>query len=107
MGGEMSIPYREFKARLAHHSCAHRTTPARTLTRRPGAPAPAWQGVCEQIFLCLRRRPSFFATLLLALVPDVQAEQVATWEFSIDDLHREIVHRFMPGLSDPEAAASP
>jgi len=75
MGGEMSIPYRDFK------------------------------GVCEQIFLCLRRRPSFFATLLLALVPEAGSENVSEWEFSIDDLHREIVHRFMPGLSDPEAAS--
>merc|ERR1712100_874483 len=83
MGGEMSIPYRAFHQ------------------------------VCELIFLCLRRRPSFFATLLLALVPDASSEEnvsdwastTATPEFNIDDLHREIVHRFMPGLSDPEAAA--
>jgi len=75
MGGEMSIPYRAFHQ------------------------------VCEQIFLCLRRRPSFFATLLLALVPDSSTDNVSDWEFNIDDLHREIVHRFMPGLSDPEAAS--
>lgn len=64
--------------------------------------------VCEQMFLCLRRRPSLFATLLLALVPDQETgssvDCMSAWEFTADDLHREVIHRFMPGLSDPEAA---